>query len=105
MAAKEALDLRRARLWPKPTPRVGASILVARSARISWNGRNSPSVPICELHGLVITRDRSVLRRRSIGQIEHDFVQVTPSPPLWRVVALDDGMAGRMEMLGCVSVR
>jgi len=56
-------------------------------------------------HDLVITRNRSVLGRSSIGQIEHDLVYVTPSPPLWRIVALDDRMAGSVEMLSCVSVR
>ena len=66
-----------------------------------WN----PSAPICEVNGLIITRDRSVLRRSSIGQIEHYLVHVIPPPSLWRIVALDDRMAGRMEMLGCMSVR
>src|SRR5262245_6253517 len=54
---------------------------------------------------LVIMRNRPVLRRRSIGQIKHDLVHVTPPPTLWRIVALNNRMTGLMEMLGCVSVR
>src|SRR5262249_17776325 len=49
--------------------------------------------------------DRTVLRRRSIGKIEHDLVHVAPPPTFRRIVALDDRVAGGMEMLGCVPVR
>src|ERR1041385_483807 len=55
-----------------------------------------PSVP---------ARDRTVVRRLALREIEHDFVDVAPAPALRRVVALDDGMAGGMKMFRGVPVR
>src|SRR5882762_4800650 len=52
----------------------------------------------------VIARDRAVVRRLALRQVEHDFVEVAPAPSLRRIVALDDGMAGGMEMFGRVLV-
>ena len=42
--------------------------------------------------------------RLVVGQIKRHFVHVTPSPAFRRVVALDDGMAGLVEMLGGVPI-
>src|SRR3954452_24244065 len=52
----------------------------------------------------VIARDRTVVRRLAVRQIEHDFVDIAPAPSLRRIVALDDGMASGMEMCGRVLV-
>jgi hypothetical protein len=42
------------------------------------------------------------MRRRPIRKIEHDFVDVTPTPSFGRIIGFDDRMPGRMEMLGRV---
>ena len=52
-----------------------------------------------------VARDRPVLRRRAIAEIEDDLVDVAPAPAFRRIVALDDRMAGRVEVLGGVTVR
>src|SRR6478752_1156302 len=49
-------------------------------------------------------RDRSELRRRPVGQVEHQFVDVAPGPALGRIVPLDDRMSGGVEMLGRMAV-
>jgi len=42
---------------------------------------------------------RAVVRRHAVGEVQYDFVDIAPSPSLRRVVAFDDGMSRRMEML------
>src|SRR5271163_4373997 len=54
---------------------------------------------------LVVARDRAVVGRLAVGEIEHHFVDVAPSPAFGRIVAFDDRMAGGVKMLGCVPVR
>src|SRR5690242_5367100 len=46
----------------------------------------------------VVARDRSVVRSLSSRQIEHDLVDIAPAPTFRRIVALDHGMAGGVEM-------
>ena len=48
-------------------------------------------------------RDRTPLQRL-IGQIDLGFVDVAPSPALWRIITLDNGVAGRLEVLRRVTV-
>jgi len=50
-------------------------------------------------------RNRSHLGRRILAQIEEDLVHIAPSPALGRIIALDDRMAGGVEMRGGVAVR
>lgn len=50
-------------------------------------------------------RDGFALRRHAIGQVQRDFVDVAPTPAFGRVVSLDDGMAGRVEVPGGVAMR
>src|SRR5262249_52796166 len=47
-------------------------------------------------------RDAPRLRRRIVAEVEHDLVDITPSPSLRRVIALDDRMARRAEMFRCM---
>ena len=54
---------------------------------------------------LIVARDRTVVRRHAVGEIEHRFVNKAPSPALRRVIALDDRVARRLEMPGRVLVR
>jgi hypothetical protein len=54
---------------------------------------------------LIVTRNRTTLRRRPIRQIEEYFIDETPTPTLGWVVALDDGMSSGMKMLGGVPSR
>src|SRR6185312_423913 len=51
------------------------------------------------------TGNGSALGRHAIGQIQRDFVHVAPPPSFGRVIALDDGVAGRVEMPGGVAMR
>ena len=44
------------------------------------------------------------MRRLSAAEIEHLFVDVTPTPGVWRIVGFHDGVAAGMEMFGCVLV-
>src|SRR6202035_5834390 len=48
----------------------------------------------------IVTRDRPVMRRLPVRQIEQNFIHVTPAPAFGRIVAFDDGMSGGVEMLG-----
>src|SRR3954469_14210930 len=50
----------------------------------------------------VIAWNGTKLRRHIAGQVEHHFVHITPAPAFGRIVALDDGMLGAVEMLGGV---
>jgi hypothetical protein len=45
------------------------------------------------------------LRCRVLAQVEKHFVDVTPSPTLRRIVALNHRMLGGVKMLGRVTVR
>src|SRR5689334_1035049 len=51
-----------------------------------------------------VTRNRTVLRRGAVRKVEEHFVEVTPSPSFWRIVAFDDGMSRRVKMFGGVAV-
>ncbi len=53
----------------------------------------------------VVTRDRTVVRRLAVGEIEHHFVDEAPAPALRRIIALDDRMARGVKMFGRVLVR
>src|SRR6266852_5180360 len=44
------------------------------------------------------------MRRHPIRQIEQDFIDITPAPPLRRIVALDDRMLRGVKMPGGVLV-
>ena len=55
--------------------------------------------------GSVEARDRALLRSCIRTQIDHDFIDVAPPPSFGRIIPLDDGMAGRMEMGSCVLMR
>ncbi|CUX03686.1 hypothetical protein AGR1B_Lc50102 [Agrobacterium fabacearum S56] len=50
----------------------------------------------------VISRYRPALRCL-IRQVHHGFVHITPAPAFRRVIALDDGVAGGVEMRGRVA--
>jgi len=57
------------------------------------------------LDALNVARNGTVLRCRIIAEVEHDLVDVTPSPTFRRIVAFDDRMAGLVEVPGCMPVR
>ena len=65
--------------------------------------RNRPGRSL-ERAGLVEARYRPVMRRDAIAEVEEDLVDIAPAPAFRRIVALDDRMAGRVEMLGGVAV-
>src|SRR5713226_7600235 len=44
------------------------------------------------------------MRRLSVRQIEHHFIDITPAPTLRRIIALNDRMFGGVEMPGRVFV-
>ena len=52
----------------------------------------------------IIARNRTVMRRLPVRQIEHDLIDIAPAPSFRRIVAFDDRMAGGVEMLGGVLV-
>src|SRR5712675_2581110 len=52
----------------------------------------------------VVARDWTVMRRLPVRQIEQDFIDIAPAPTFRRIVALDDGMLGGVEVLGRVLV-
>src|SRR4051812_14584873 len=52
----------------------------------------------------IVARDRTVMRGLPVRQIEQDFIDIAPAPSLRRIVALDDGMTGGVEMLGSVLI-
>ena len=45
------------------------------------------------------------MRRHPVRQVEHHFVDEAPAPAFGRIIALDDRMLGRVEMLGRVLAR
>src|ERR1700733_12301923 len=48
----------------------------------------------------IIPRNRTVMRRLPVRQIEQDFIHIAPAPSFRRIVAFDDGMSGGVEMFG-----
>jgi len=44
------------------------------------------------------------MRRHPVGEVEIHLVHITPAPSLGRVIALDDGVGGRVEMLGRMAI-
>ena len=58
---------------------------------------------ISRLSKLVITWDWSILRCRVVSQVEEHLIRVTPAPALGRIITLDDQMARRMVMSGCMT--
>src|ERR1700674_501683 len=54
---------------------------------------------------IIIARDRPVLRRGAVRQIEHHLVDKTPAPALGRIIPLDDRVSGGVEMFCGVAVR
>src|SRR6202007_2548078 len=76
---------KRAITMPKKTSHAGD-----RTSSIVW-----PSI---------IAGDGAELRRGPVGKIEESLVHVAPAPGFGRIVALDDGMPGGVEMPGRVLV-
>jgi hypothetical protein len=64
----------------------------------------SPTVHL-EQPALIITRDRPILRRRSIGKVKDNFVHVTPAPVLRWIVSFNDRVRRGMKVLGRMPVR
>src|ERR1700738_1858994 len=59
----------------------------------------------CATSGSVIAWYWSVMRRRTVAQIEHDLVDIAPAPALGRVVTLDDRVPCLPEVPRRVPVR
>src|SRR4051812_19438968 len=78
------------------------AVVTARNAclkLVRWSqGARSPHKPS------IVARDRTVMRGLPVRQIEQNFIDIAPAPSLRRIVALDDGMTGGVEMLGGVLV-
>ena len=53
---------------------------------------------------LVIARDRTIVWRHAVRQVEQHFVHIAPAPTFGRIVAFDDRMGAGMKMLGRVPV-
>src|SRR5262249_33533314 len=53
---------------------------------------------------LIVARDRPLLRRLPFRQVEQHLVDIAPAPALRRIIALDHGMAGGLEMCSRVLV-
>src|SRR6202035_4048710 len=53
---------------------------------------------------LIVARDRTVVGSLSARQVEQHFIDIAPAPAFRRIVALDDRMAGGVEMFGGVLV-
>jgi hypothetical protein len=54
---------------------------------------------------LIVARDRTVVGRGAIAEVEHNLVHVTPSPAFGWVIAFDDRMARIVKVLRGVAVR
>src|SRR4051812_25261781 len=52
-----------------------------------------------------VARDRTLVRRHSLRQVEEHLVDIAPAPALRRVITFDHRMAGGMEMGACMAVR
>ncbi len=48
--------------------------------------------------------DRAVVGRRTVGEVEHNLVDVAPAPAFRRIVALDDRVARGVEVRPCVPI-
>src|SRR6516165_1968261 len=59
----------------------------------------------CAASASVIARYWSVMRRRAVAQIEHDLVDIAPTPALGRVVTFDDRVPCLLEVSRRVPVR
>ena len=53
----------------------------------------------------IVARDRTVVLRGAIAEVEDDLVDVTPAPAFGWVIAFDDRMACLVKMLRGVPVR
>src|SRR5580704_11742885 len=49
-------------------------------------------------------RDRAVVRGLAVGKVEHQLVDVAPTPALGRVISLDDRVPGGVEVRRRVTV-
>src|SRR5579862_1723925 len=70
----------------------------ASSPSFYWKSR-------AEARRLYVARNRAVVRRHPVGQVEPSLIHVAPTPTFRRVIALDDRMASAVEMLRGVPVR
>src|SRR3979411_2078872 len=52
----------------------------------------------------IIARDRAVMCGLPVREIEQDFIDIAPAPPLRRIIALDDRMLRGAKMFGRVLV-
>src|ERR1700730_11850611 len=57
-------------------------------------------ISLCWKRESIKARDRAVVRRLAVRQIEQHLIDITPAPAFRRIVALDHRMAGGMEVLG-----
>src|SRR5262245_23564856 len=53
---------------------------------------------------LIEAGNGTVLGRAAVRPVEHNFRHIAPAPAFGRIIALDDGMFGAVEMLGGVLV-
>src|SRR5258708_24580171 len=97
------------RSYPKPWRAPVCKVVECHDAR----RKNCPhaaitaAVPLCVSNSTlksVVARDRAIVWRLAVRQIEQRFIHITPSPPLRRIIALDDRMPGGVKMLGRVLV-
>src|SRR3954468_258254 len=84
-----------------------SEIASSAGVRLKWFGCKgilcAPSRAAAAKFGTsVIARDRTVVRSLAARQVEHDFIDVAPAPPLRRIVAFDHRMSGGVEMFGGV---
>ncbi len=52
-----------------------------------------------EAASLVVAGNGTVMGCPAIGEIEHHVFDIAPPPSFGRIIAFNDGMAGRMKML------
>src|SRR3954454_17923575 len=79
------------------------SMAIARAQKILVT--DCIRIPLCwKTPTSVIARDRAVVRRLAVRQVEHHLVDVAPAPAFRRIIALDDGMSGRVKMFRRVPV-
>jgi len=58
----------------------------------------------CTADLIIVARDRTVVRRGAIAEVENNLVHVTPSPAFGWVIAFDDRMARIVKVLRGVAV-
>jgi hypothetical protein len=44
------------------------------------------------------------MRRHPVRQVEANFIDITPTPAFWRVIAFDHRVTSRMKVLRCVAI-